>query len=378
MKQWKKAVNYTLVLALCLTCLTAGVSYAATSGDLNEVNKKITQTQKELNQQKAASNQLKKQINQIESNINQTQKDMESIQANINKTVNEIVQVESNLSKLQEEMTQQNESMNQRLRAMYMNGNTGTMEVLLGSSSITELMHNLDFIQRIYDNDADILAALQAQHNEVAAQKKQLESLKATLKQQQEQEAAKQASLKSSKDQLASQKQQTDAEIKETSADLDTFKKEADALVAQIRAASTNNASFGGGALGWPVSGSRITSNFGYRTHPISGKKKLHTGVDLAVPTGTQVHAAGDGVVIISKYNSSYGYYVVIDHGKLADGTKLTTLYAHNSKLAVSVGQSVSRGTVIAYSGSTGDSTGPHCHFEVRVNGNYQNPLSWL
>ncbi len=378
MKRWRKAVNFALVFVLSVTCLSAGISYAATNDDLNDVNNKINQTKKELNKQKSESNQLKKQINQIESDISKTQNDMASIQANINKTVNEIVQVEANLSKLQQEMTQQNESMNQRLRAMYMNGNTGTMEVLLGSSSITELMHNLDFIQRIYDNDADILAALQAQHNEVSAQKKQLETLKATLKQQQEQEAAKQAALKSSKDQLASQKQQTDAEIKETSADLDAFKREADALVAQIRAASTNTASFGGGALGWPVSGSRITSNFGYRTHPITGKKKLHTGVDLAVPTGTPVHAAGDGIVITSKYNSSYGYYVVIDHGTLSDGTHLTTLYAHNSKLVASVGQTVSRGTVVAYSGSTGDSTGPHCHFEVRVNGNYQNPLSWL
>ena len=116
-----------------------------------------------------------------------------------------------------------------------------------------------------------------------------------------------------------------------------------------------------------------VTSEFGYRRDPFTGETKGHSGMDLAVPTGTSVRAALPGTVTISQYSSSYGYYVMIDHGG-----GLSTLYAHNSKLLVSVGQTVNAGDVVSLSGSTGRSTGPHLHFEVRVNGERTNPRSYL
>ena len=116
-----------------------------------------------------------------------------------------------------------------------------------------------------------------------------------------------------------------------------------------------------------PVSGGTITSKYGQRS---SG---FHTGVDLAVPTGTPVYAAAAGTVVKAGWSGGYGYLVVIDHGN-----GYQTYYAHNSRLCVSVGQSVSKGQNIAYSGSTGNSTGPHLHFEVRINGNTTNPLNYI
>lgn len=116
-----------------------------------------------------------------------------------------------------------------------------------------------------------------------------------------------------------------------------------------------------------------ITSEFGYRKDPFTGKSKGHGGMDLGVPTGTAIRAALPGTVTISKYSSSYGYYVMIDHGG-----GLATLYAHNSKLLVKVGQTVNTGDIVSLSGSTGRSTGPHLHFEVRVNGERTNPRSYL
>ena len=116
-----------------------------------------------------------------------------------------------------------------------------------------------------------------------------------------------------------------------------------------------------------------VTSEFGYRRDPFTGETKGHSGMDLAVPTGTSVRAALPGIVTISQYSSSYGYYVMIDHGG-----GLSTLYAHNSKLLVSVGQTVNAGDVVSLSGSTGRSTGPHVHFEVRINGERTNPRSYL
>lgn len=116
-----------------------------------------------------------------------------------------------------------------------------------------------------------------------------------------------------------------------------------------------------------------VTSEFGHRTDPITGVASGHSGMDLAVPTGTPIRAALPGTVTVSKYHSSYGYYVVIEH---ADG--LSTLYAHNSSLLVLVGQTVEAGDIISLSGSTGRSTGPHLHFEVKVNGERTNPRYYL
>ena len=117
-----------------------------------------------------------------------------------------------------------------------------------------------------------------------------------------------------------------------------------------------------------------VTSEFGYRRDPFSGERRGHTGMDLAVPTGTSVRAALPGTVTVSTYNQGgYGYYVMIDHGN-----GLSTLYGHNSQLLARVGQTVEAGDVIALSGSTGRSTGPHLHFEVRINGERTNPRSYL
>ena len=121
---------------------------------------------------------------------------------------------------------------------------------------------------------------------------------------------------------------------------------------------------------GWE---SVVTSEFGNRRDPFTGERKGHTGMDLAVPTGTPIRAALPGTVTVSQYNSSYGYYVMIDHGN-----GLSTLYGHNSQLLAQVGQTVEAGDIIALSGSTGRSTGPHLHFEVRVNGERTDPRYYL
>ena len=122
----------------------------------------------------------------------------------------------------------------------------------------------------------------------------------------------------------------------------------------------------------WPVTG-RISSDFGRRIHPIRKVEDFHSGIDIAVPTGTRVRAAADGVVTFSGWMGGFGYTVVIDHG---DGVE--TLYAHNSQLQVSVGTKVKQGDTIALSGNTGTSTGPHLHFSIKVDGEYVDPANWL
>ncbi|MDR1438536.1 MAG: M23 family metallopeptidase, partial [Clostridiales bacterium] len=140
-------------------------------------------------------------------------------------------------------------------------------------------------------------------------------------------------------------------------------------------AASAGGGSVGSGAaMRWPLPGySTLSSPYGTRVHPVTGKKKMHTGIDIPAPTGTDIVAAKGGTVIISGVQGGYGNAVVISHG---DG--LTTLYGHCSKLLVKVGQTVKQGEVIAKVGSTGVSTGPHLHFEVRKDGATAQPLNYV
>ena len=133
-----------------------------------------------------------------------------------------------------------------------------------------------------------------------------------------------------------------------------------------------SSSSGGTGRFMWPCRG-EITSYFGWRTHPIFGTTKYHSGMDIAVDYGTPIMAADSGTVIYSGWLGGYGYAVMIDHG-----SGLVTLYAHNQSLNVYEGQYVTKGTCISYAGSTGYSTGTHCHFEVRLHGEVTEPLNYL
>ena len=155
------------------------------------------------------------------------------------------------------------------------------------------------------------------------------------------------------------------------------LKRQSDRLASLI-AKSTRHSTvvISGGGFILPVHG-RISSPFGWRTHPIFKSRIFHTGIDYAVPMGTPIKASNSGRVIYSGWYGGYGKVVILDHGSCT-GAPTTTLYAHMSQPKVSAGENVTKGQVIGLSGSTGYSTGPHCHFEVRINGKPQNPKNFL
>ena len=159
---------------------------------------------------------------------------------------------------------------------------------------------------------------------------------------------------------------------------LEAFEQESAKIEKEIQSMSTASSVVynGNGQFGWPLPGYSVGSGsgskFGMRVHPVTGVYKLHTGVDIPAPSGTPIYAAEAGKVITASYKGAYGNCVIIDHGG-----SYSTLYGHQSRIAVSVGETVSRGQVIGYVGTTGYSTGNHLHFEVRVNGTPQNPLSY-
>ena len=311
------------------------------------------------------------------------------INAQIVATQNEIVKMEAYLK------TRQN-VLNHRVRAIYMHGQLNYLEVILGANSFSDFANRVELLKRIIRSDYNLIleiqkqkAAIEAKKAQLEEDKRQLDALAAEAEKTQKEIAAKKAeqqkvldAAKSNKAAAAQMEQDLNAQLASVRNLIQQRLAAAEAArQATQQAAESDNGGGGGsddnyvqgtGAMSWPCSGP-ITSPFGYRTHPIFGTTIFHAGIDIGVDYGTPIHAADSGVVVYSGWISGYGNAVIIDHGG-----GVSTLYGHNQSLAVSEGQSVSKGSVIAYAGSTGNSTGPHCHFEVDVNGSPVNPMGYL
>ncbi len=358
---------WILTLAIVMSVAMGSFVYA---DNLSNINSQINDKKSELSQGKQEEKELKSEINQLTEKIDGMQDEIDTLQSEINNTEFKITAAQNKLSKLQNRIEKQNEDLNERLRNMYMNDNTSFVEVLLNSESLSELLVNLDLIKRIHKSDKEVLEQLKTQHAQVEKQKKELDELNTSLKSQQDEIESKQDSLNADKSALNKKRQAVASENAELSEEIADLQAAADALTSQIKSYGQSSSTYSGSMI-WPASGS-ISCEYGYRYCPFHGYE-LHTGIDIAVGTGTSVKAAASGVVRQAYYNSSYGNMVLIDNGG-----GIYTLYAHNSSLLVSAGQSVSQGQVIARSGNTGNSTGPHVHFEVRVNGQYVNPRNYL
>ena len=243
---------------------------------------------------------------------------------------------------------------------MYKNGSVGFLDVLMGSNSISEFVSNVEMIQRIYKNDIDVLNRLQKEQEELNALKVTLSEKIDTLNAQKEEAKKAQADLDSKK------------AIIEARAD--ELKAQADALIAEIKRLQDEQRQYAGGAFTWPCPSSHyITYGFGYRINPYSGIWKLHTGIDIAAAQNSDIIAAASGKVLLARWYQGYGNCVIVDHG-----SGIVTLYGHCESFCVSEGQEVSRGQLIARVGNTGNSTGFHLHFGVRINGEYVDPMGYF
>lgn len=363
----KRILVWILTIAVVMSVTGGSFVYA---DNLSNINSQISDKKSELSQGRQKEKELKSEISQLTEKIDGMQDEIDKLQSEINNTEFKITAAQNKLSKLQNRIEKQNNDLNDRLRNMYMNDNTSFVEVLLNSGSLSELLVNLDLIKRIHKGDKEVLEQLQVQHEQVEKQKKELDNLNSSLKSQQGEVKVKQESLNADKSALNKKRQAVAADNAELSEEIADLQAAADALTAQIKDYGNSDSPYSGSMI-WPVSG-HISCEYGYRYCPYHGYE-LHTGIDIAVGTGTSVKAASSGVVRQAYYNSSYGNMVLIDNGG-----GIYTLYAHNSRLLVSAGQKVSQGQVIARSGNTGNSTGPHVHFEVRVNGQYVNPRNYL
>lgn len=373
----RKLTAWFLVLAIALSAVPvfgqAPSDVTNLQKELNETNKKIELTKVQMAQKEKESKNVSKQIVELDRKLEAAENDLEIVEGQLSELEGQIAITQRELDRATEEAAEQKELLNKRVRVMYQNGSTGYLAVLLNSTSFSDFISRIDLLRKIINHDVNLLKERKTYRDTIDQKKQQLES-----EQQKKEELKNDMSKKL--EQVESTKSEKETLLKEVYKDLKELERQEDELLAESARLTKkilelqSSGDYIGGEMAWPSPGyTKVTSPYGYRTHPILKTKKLHTGVDLAVPSGSKIVAANAGKVILAKYNGGYGNCVIIDHGG-----KISTLYAHNSKLLVKVGDVVARGDVIAKSGSTGLSTGPHLHFEVRINGNHTDPMPYI
>lgn len=363
-----------------------------------DLTNQLDSIQQQVNQQNAAKadaetviGSVSEQLRQIEEQLRQATAELGTIKEQRVAVENDITLNERQLAEAQKRLEGRESVFYKRVRDIYINGRLSYLDVVIGSKDFSDFANRLEVLKRIIDSDITLINEIKKERSEIEAHKQKLEADRAKLVELEKAALAKQAEIEQKKAErnVVLQKAQNDRatamqaieELNASSAQVSAMLKERQAARAAAAAAAaqssggqgvSDNWVQGTGQLGWPVSG-EITSPYGYRVHPIWGTTIYHSGIDIGVDEGTPVHAADGGVVVWSGWMGGYGYAVVIDHGN-----GLSTLYGHNSELAVDEGQSVAKGQVISYAGSTGNSTGPHVHFEVRANGDPVDPMGYL
>ena len=392
--------QYTLKTRLVAALLT-GVVLCGTPAFImaedEDLTNQLDSIQQQVNQQNAIKSDaetvigsVSEQLRQIEGQLRQATTELNTITEQRVAVENDITLNERQLAEAQKRLEGREAVFYKRVRDIYINGRLSYLDVVIGSKDFSDFTNRLEVLKRIIDSDINLISEIKKERAQIEAHKKKLEEDRAKLVELEKAALAKQAEIEQKKAErnVVLQKAQNDRavamqaieELNASSAQISAMLKERQAARAAAAAAAAQSAGQGSsytwvqgtGQLGWPVSG-EITSPYGYRVHPIWGTTIYHSGIDIGVDEGTPVHAADSGVIVWSGWMGGYGYAVVIDHGN-----GLSTLYGHNSELAVDEGQSVSKGQVVAYAGSTGNSTGPHVHFEVRENGDPVDPMGYL
>ncbi|MFP4697074.1 MAG: murein hydrolase activator EnvC family protein [Eubacteriales bacterium] len=373
-KVWFKSVFvFSFILIMSVTVFADNMDDAKNKKDELEDRIKDTQIKiEELEQAKVDTLQyiqeLDIEIEQLDTKIYTLEEQLVNKHAEINNTL-------ANLEIAKENEDKQYELAKERMKFMYEYGDTLYLEMLLEAKDLTDLLSRMEYIEKIMDYDNNVLEDLVLIKEEIESQESQLELEKNELEHLT-------AELNLEKDTVekvlvlkANEFDNYKENLEESKVALDEYEdglEETENLIIKLEMES--RLKYDGGKMAWPVPNySRISSYFGNRTHPIFNTQKFHNGIDIPAPTGTDIVSAAAGKVVEAGWSNSYGNYIVIDHG-----SGYMTLYAHNSRLLVSVGDEVGKWQPISKAGSTGYSTGPHLHFSVRKSGEWINPLTMV
>jgi murein DD-endopeptidase MepM/ murein hydrolase activator NlpD len=342
--------------------------------ELQDVSRQIESQRSQLNQIKQQEKSIMGQLQNLEQDMVDKEKQIEILAARIHALEEDIKATEEEIAQKEEELQVQIDYLCERLLYMYEDGmDVSYLEVLFSATNIRDFLTRYDLLQYVVEQDMNLIDTINKNKRALDIKKNDLEIQKKELLTMREVQEAQRRQLEEQADQKKEILSNVRVEKKAYEKALEELERTSRELEELIRR-SQSGEQLGTGIYTWPAPGYRsITSAYGMRYHPILKTNKMHTGVDIGAPMGAKIVAADSGKVMFAGWQGGYGQTIIIDHG-----AGMSTLYAHQSKFAVSSGQSVNKGDVIGYVGSTGWSTGPHLHFEVRVNGNPTNPMSYL
>ena len=370
----------TIILILIITCSLCICVHAQDLTELQEKSSQLTQAIDESNNRlQAVQDELStnmQELQDLDNKIAQSQEELNTINTDIDDLMKQINENEYKLKKTQTEFDRIQKLLDARIIKMYETPKFEFLQVILASKSVTEFLSTYYAMKELAEYDKELLDTVKKQKADIETTKKILTEKKkqvVTSKQTQQKKAQVLANTKTMRQYYISK---LSTEEQKLQAKIDEYNEQVETIEAEIKLMALNSisADYIGGALTWPIPGyTTITSEYGMRVHPITGAYKLHTGPDIGAPMGADFVAMAKGVVTKASMTPAYGNMVIIDHGG-----GVQTLYAHGSEILVQVGQEVEAGTPVLKVGSTGYSTGPHAHFEIRINGQTVNPMDYL
>ena len=372
--QW--TVKKQLVAAVCAG-LTLWAAMAPVWADSLEEQKddyerRAAESQRKSNELSTRISTISEEKRLLDAEADEAIAKHKELKATLDATLTRMDENEHKLKKVKADYEKRQKRLGKRVRDIYINGQISYIDVLFGAKDFSDFLTRMDLLKRVIKQDYDLVQT-------VLAEKTEIEATQAELAEDKEKQSEQELKARQAREVMEMKVKKRQDLIDRMKSDKAVFDKQYDELMAaskqvarMIQNSHVSVPVTGSGAMIWPLNGP-VTSEFGWRVHPITGDQRFHSGLDIGGDYGLPISAAQSGTVTYAGWISGYGNAVIIDHGG-----GISTLYGHNESLAVSVGQSVSQGETIAYCGSTGNSTGPHCHFEVRANGEPVSPYSYL
>ncbi len=383
-------VSFTVVIMLLVSSIMS--TYAVSQSDLNEIDEQISEAEQQAEEIEASLSTELKELETLSYEIEEIETTLQKLKSELNTLLAEISELEEKLEIATEEYNEKYEDACTRVIAQYKYGNISLLDVLLNSSSLTEMLSSYYTVEQIMEADQEFLEELEEQRQQIEADRTALEEKKIAVEEEKQQVEKQNVTLTNKKNEKAkkvAELNEEDAALQEQIEDLTAERAAVEKQLQQLAAsAPAGGGTYTGGTLGFPlVSYTRISSYFGSRSSPLAGGSSYHKGIDLAAPLGTSILAAESGTVIATNKSCTHNYgkssscgcgggfgnYVMVNHGN-----GLVTVYAHCTTVYVSIGDTVTKGEVIATVGTTGASTGYHLHFGVLKNGTYVDPAPYI
>lgn len=351
------------------------------ASDLSEQKEQVEQQMQTQQGRKAAAQQkvdsVADQLKKVENELGAAENNYKTVQTQLDNTEKQIEKNAVILASAEKKLAARALILNKRIRDIYQNGQLSYLDVLLGANDFSDLTTRLDILKRVINKDLQLIMQVRAERELVLQTKAALDNDRAnilSLKKAAEENKILIESKKKEKQKVL------DAAVVERDREEQAYQElvassqQIEQMLKRNQALNRDRGPVGGsGTMMWPIDSREITSEFGWRTHPISGRQRYHSGLDIGADYGDPVRAADGGRIVTAGWIQGYGYTIIIEHGG-----DISTLYGHNSQLLVSEGQAVRKGQTVALAGSSGDSTGPHVHFEVRQGGSPVSPWNYL